>query len=322
MTQNIFKCSNCGSFNYVGDSACRNCRQQFQYNCPFCGSGVKGGSISCDSCGNSLSWPVNHEAAIEVTPGSKTVQPDRGRKSWIWPLIGLILVIAVAVAGSLLLIRMMDKPAPPVMSANVAENKPVNYVTPDTKAPVITNIAIRNISYNAVEIAWNTDELSTSQVEWRVSGGDNNLTLRKDAMVKDHSVELVSLLPKTTYYYRVISSDQFANVSESEEKKFDIGRQPGTAKVEVLYDSMSEESPPPLTFIRGVIRNTGDIALRPLDIEVAIVIEVAGRQGTAEVIASLDKAAEEIKPGELRSFAATVPNNTKPIYTISPRILY
>ena len=323
--QSSFQCPKCGSVNFVGDAICTQCHEQFHYYCPYCRSPVQGGSAKCPSCNNLLSWPVRQQPSLSapVEPEVKTVQKKKG--SWVWPLIGLIIVVAVACAGVYLFIKMIEPPRAPTIVENTTKEKPVIYVTPDTVAPIITNIQVMNVNYNTVDITWVTNEPATSHVLWRTKDGSYNSTPKKDALLTTHSVELANLTPKSTYYFKVVSLDQFNNESESDEKTFDIGKQPGVAKVEVWLHSMAiDEQPPPVgtrTYIKGIIRNTGDMTLRPRDIEVAITIEIAGRQGSSEVLASLDAYPEEIRPGDSHNFSVIVPNETKPNYNISPRVI-
>jgi hypothetical protein len=244
--------------------------------------------------------------------------------SWIWPLIGLIFVVAIAAAGVYVFLKMMEKPHGQPLSENVTVEKQVVYITPDTSAPIITNIRVKNINFNTVEISWITDEPATGHVMWRTKASSYNSSPKKEALLTAHSVELANLTPKTTYYYKVVSFDQFNNESESAEKTFDIGRQPGVIKIDVIMHSLGtldDPGQPPRSYIKGTIQNTGDIALKPLDIEVVVLIEIAGRQGQTSVIASIDNPQELIKPGETRSFSVTVPTNTKPVYTITPRVI-
>ncbi len=324
MMQNTFQCPKCGSVNLMGDALCRQCREQFHYYCPYCRSPVQSGSTKCASCNNVLSWPsrLQPSAGSSFEQEPKDVQKKKG--SWLWPLIGLIAVIAVAGAGVFLFIKMLEPPRAPTMTENISKEKPIIYVTPDTMAPAITNVQVSSVNYNTVNITWVTNEPATSHVLWRTKDGNYNSTPKKDALLTTHAVELVNLTAKTTYYFKAVSLDQFNNESESDEKTFDIGKQPGVARIEVLMHSFGTfEDPllPSRSYIKGTIKNTGDIPLKPLEIEIVVIIEVAGRQGTTSVIASIDNPQEQIKPSETRSFSVTVPTGTKPVYTISPRMI-
>jgi hypothetical protein len=85
---------------------------------------------------------------------------------------------------------------------------------PDLAPPVISNVQASSITDNAAVIEWTTDELSDSQVRYGTSNGTwgaylytiNNVTL-----VTTHSVSLTGLIPNTTYYYRVGSTDSLGN---------------------------------------------------------------------------------------------------------------
>ena len=59
--QEIFPCPKCGAQNVVGQEFCQNCRQRFQYNCPFCGVSVNSALVNCPSCRQPLYWPTPHK---------------------------------------------------------------------------------------------------------------------------------------------------------------------------------------------------------------------------------------------------------------------
>jgi len=84
----------------------------------------------------------------------------------------------------------------------------------DDIGPTISNIVATSQEDGTVIITWETDELSNSQVDYgtTVSLGTS---VSNASLVTSHSVTLNSLLPSTTYYYRVISTDGFTNSTTS-----------------------------------------------------------------------------------------------------------
>ena len=155
--------------------------------------------------------------------------------------------------------RMSEKP--PVMTAadNTTPAEQESQIIPDTRAPMISNITVNNISYNSVEIKWNTDEPATSQVIWRTSDGKISTTDEKRAMVNQHSVELTDLPNKQRYFFKVRSVDPSYNEAISVEDSFSIGLTQGVAGVSVVGDSMKTEEPQPSVFrtvITGKVVNT------------------------------------------------------------------
>ena len=318
-----FSCPKCGGSNRIGDASCRRCGMVFQYQCPQCRSPVKCNDINCTRCGNTLSW---HSASGAAERGPKVAdsKPAKGRSSWVGPLIGLIVIfIALAGLGYYALVYLPAHERPVANDNTTLIKKETPAV--DQRAPNISDLQANILSSNSVEIRWVTDEPSTSQVIWNAQNSTTNTTPQKEALVTIHSVQLTGLNQKATYYYVVRSVDQSGNQSLSEQKSFDIGIPPGVTRVEVAMSSMSIEEKPPVpgvkTYVRGEIRNTGEVALYVKDISVTVNITVSGTAGSSGVAATLDPYPAQISPGETHKFYAVVPNNTNPDFTVTARVV-
>jgi len=80
----------------------------------------------------------------------------------------------------------------------------------DRTAPAISGIAVTTITQNSAVIIWNTDEVSTSSVNYHLSSGatvsslDGNMTLQ-------HIVAVTNLESGATYYFQVCSVDGYGN---------------------------------------------------------------------------------------------------------------
>ncbi len=86
--------------------------------------------------------------------------------------------------------------------------------TPDTTAPVISAVSATNITSSGATINWTTDEVSDSQVEYRVQGTTTwSATSVNAAFVTNHSVALTGLNASTAYEYRVKSKDPSGNLA-------------------------------------------------------------------------------------------------------------
>jgi len=268
-----------------------------------------------------LTWSSKQQQVENKERKSSGLSPQN--KSIFPLLLGIILILVVTGAGIYFLMKLFEKPQQPVVVENITSDKPVERVIADTYAPQISDIKVISINYNSVEIQWNTDEPSTSQVYYREKSDYSQPTSVKEAMVKQHSMVLADLKTKTSYFYQVRSMDAAGNVAMSEEKTFDIGLQPGTTRIEVLETRWSSEEHPPetKTYIKGQIRNSGDTVLNIRDIEVIITIEVAGKSGFSDVIASLDSYPVEIRPGNVHGFSALVPNGTSPHFSVNARVI-
>ncbi|KKT83475.1 MAG: hypothetical protein UW80_C0013G0015 [Microgenomates group bacterium GW2011_GWC1_44_9] len=71
-------------------------------------------------------------------------------------------------------------------------------------------------------ITWNTDELATSNLKWRIAGSSSWTFLSDDASADSlsHSRTIEGLLPDTNYQFRVISKDASGNERTSATKAF------------------------------------------------------------------------------------------------------
>lgn len=296
---------------------------QFQYACPNCHYPVDDGDTMCHHCGNLLVWGINPDNRPATAGREEKKSKQKGTDAWIAPLIGVVLVLCIGAAGIFMSLRLYEKPAQTLIADNNSVNGEKNYITPDTQPPVISNINVRKISENAVEISWLTNEESTTQVTWHIREGNTNVTSKKEALVLQHSEQLIGLKMDSTYYYRVISADKFNNESISEEASFRIGQEAGVAKIDVLSHNMTIEEQPSgtRTRIRGQIVNTGDFPVKIKDIQVLVNIKIPGKAGISEVQAELDPSPEIMGVGDTHKFVASVPNGTDPEYTISVKII-
>ena len=89
----------------------------------------------------------------------------------------------------------------------------------DKIPPEITNVNVSGITDESVEITWETNEESTSFVEY---GPDTNYgsTYGSWATTTAHRVTLTNLKSNLIYHFRVISSDYWGNIGRSEDGRF------------------------------------------------------------------------------------------------------
>ncbi|MBE3136433.1 MAG: fibronectin type III domain-containing protein [Thermoplasmata archaeon] len=99
-------------------------------------------------------------------------------------------------------------------SSNTAtdNNNGSYYTFPDTTPPVISNVASSDITYNSARIIWDTDEPSNSNVKYGTTTPPTS-TKSDSSMVTSHTITLTDLLPGTTYYYEVQSTDIKGNTA-------------------------------------------------------------------------------------------------------------
>jgi uncharacterized protein YxeA/uncharacterized protein YaiE (UPF0345 family) len=109
----------------------------------------------------------------------------------------------------------------------------------DTTSPQITNVVVTGITNNSATLKWDTDEIADSLVKYGKTSGSYTESEGDSLFVNNHAIELTGLLPGTSYYFVVNSTDQTGNSKESIEYEFvTIG------KLKV-FDTGASENPYP-----------------------------------------------------------------------------
>ena len=85
----------------------------------------------------------------------------------------------------------------------------------DATPPVISGVAVYNITTSDATITWNTNEAATSQVEYGTTSGYGSLSSPDVNLVTAHALSVGSLTPSTLYHYRVWSRDASGNAAVS-----------------------------------------------------------------------------------------------------------
>ncbi len=84
--------------------------------------------------------------------------------------------------------------------------------TSDCVFPVITNVGEQNVTGSSAQIAWNTNEVADTEVNWGPTAPLAN-TATGDPRTTAHSVQLSGLAQCTVYYYDVHSTDPAGNLA-------------------------------------------------------------------------------------------------------------
>jgi hypothetical protein len=82
---------------------------------------------------------------------------------------------------------------------------------PDTTPPVISEVAVSEVTESSATIIWTTDEPATSQVEYGETPTYGLVTDLDESLVTNHSIRLDGLNTDTTYYFSVKSKDASGN---------------------------------------------------------------------------------------------------------------
>jgi len=93
------------------------------------------------------------------------------------------------------------------------------------KLPVISEIAVTDITATSVGITWTTDVEAKSRVWYStipplIVATDSTMNAVSTKFVLDHYIELPDLTPKTVYYFIVNSTNKAGNNDISEQKTF------------------------------------------------------------------------------------------------------
>jgi hypothetical protein len=92
--------------------------------------------------------------------------------------------------------------------------------TPDNTPPVITDVIASSVKSTEATITWTTSKPADSQVEYGTTTSYAQTTQINPSLVITHSVNLTGLLPNTTYYFKVRSSDAGKNLAVSQGNTF------------------------------------------------------------------------------------------------------
>ncbi len=82
---------------------------------------------------------------------------------------------------------------------------------PDILPPIISNVEATSITDRSATITWNTDELSTTQLEYGLTPGYGLVTTLDTTLTLTHSVDLDSLIADTLYHFQARSIDASGN---------------------------------------------------------------------------------------------------------------
>ena len=187
-------------------------------------SGVAASSIT--STGVSIAWITNEvsntqiEYGTSTSYGTTTVLAAAMITSHAQTLNGLA-------ASTLYHYRVRSKDA----AGNLGVSGDLTFTTkapPDTTAPVISGVASSGITSTGVSIAWNTNEVSNTQIEYGTSTSYGTTTVLAAAMITSHAQTLNGLAASTLYHYRVRSKDAAGNLGVSGDLTFTTTAPPDT----------------------------------------------------------------------------------------------
>ena len=102
---------------------------------------------------------------------------------------------------------------------NTATSSTLSFTTLDLTAPVISDIAVVDITYDSARIKWETDEVANSVVSYGETDSYASTATDSD-FVTSHSILLSGLIEGTEYHFQVGSTDQSSNQVFSSDDTF------------------------------------------------------------------------------------------------------
>ncbi|MGB6834124.1 MAG: immunoglobulin domain-containing protein, partial [Candidatus Acidiferrum sp.] len=97
--------------------------------------------------------------------------------------------------------------------AGIADSK--TKVDPPAGSPAISGVTPSQVTSSGATISWNTDQASSSQVNYGTTASYGTNTTLNSSMVSSHSASLSGLKSATLYHYRVNSSNAAGNLATS-----------------------------------------------------------------------------------------------------------
>lgn len=92
--------------------------------------------------------------------------------------------------------------------------------TPDTQAPIISQVTAQNLTMSGAQVSWQTDEDSDAQVEFGTTASYGSATTIETQFARIHRFDLVNLAANALYHYRVKSKDAAGNLAVSDDFTF------------------------------------------------------------------------------------------------------
>jgi purple acid phosphatase-like protein len=93
----------------------------------------------------------------------------------------------------------------------------------DTTPPEISNVRVSNVKRRSVNVAWTTDEASTTTVHYPLTRGYGKVRSNTSLVVR-HVITLTGLTANTRYHYRVESADEAGDPATSPDLTFMTAR--------------------------------------------------------------------------------------------------
>lgn len=124
-----------------------------------------------------------------------------------------------------------------------------------TTAPTLTASPSAVVKTKSAVISWSTSRTSNSFVKYGTKSGDYGAEVGSSDQVAAHSITLSGLNPGTTYYYKVLWTDEDGNLGESEEQTLTTNAAPFILGVKVTNISLYS------AYVSFTVKNASSISV-------------------------------------------------------------
>lgn len=145
-------------------------------------------------------------------------------------------------------------------ATNASNTLAVTAFTIDTTAPTVSSIS-SSADRTTASITWTTNENSSSQVAYGLTGSYGSTTTETDTStrVTSHSASITGLTCNTTYHFKVISKDSLENTSSDNDTTFTTAGCPrNSIPIHILQamNKAAQVSNPPVIQNTTTVTNT------------------------------------------------------------------
>ena len=106
-----------------------------------------------------------------------------------------------------------------VSDGRYSDAEDITITISEMPPPQISNVTVTNITASSAEIDWQTNQLTTSKVEYGTTDS-YGLTIESLIFVQSHQISLSGLTTETTYHYRVSSKNSADKEASSSDNTF------------------------------------------------------------------------------------------------------
>jgi hypothetical protein len=163
-----------------------------------------------------ITWTTDENSSSLVDYGITAVY-EIGTQTGLSGVTGHEVILSDLLPGTLYHFRVRSADA----AGNSSSSADQTFTTSaDSSVPVISDVAVTNITGNSATITWTTNEPSSSIVDYGLTAAYEIGAQTDNSLVISHIVNLSGLSPSTLYNFRVRSADSADNIGFSTNQTF------------------------------------------------------------------------------------------------------